>query len=71
VQVEFVSANPTVRCTGTRSRRGRRRRDRAILDAAGYRVDREYYVNDAGNQMESSGADRMLHAWTGGRWSFR
>jgi arginyl-tRNA synthetase len=26
-----------------------------ILEAAGYRVDREYYVNDAGNQMETLG----------------
>ncbi|CDQ18792.1 arginine--tRNA ligase [Halobacillus karajensis] len=52
VQVEFVSANPT----GTLHlghARGAAVGDSLcnVLDAAGYDVSREYYINDAGNQM--------------------
>ncbi len=56
VQVEFVSANPTGplhighgrgAATGDAIAR--------ILDAAGYSVEREYYVNDAGGQMRVLG----------------
>ncbi|MCP3027538.1 arginine--tRNA ligase [Halobacillus sp. A5] len=52
VQVEFVSANPT----GTLHlghARGAAVGDSLcnVLDAAGYEVSREYYINDAGNQM--------------------
>jgi arginyl-tRNA synthetase len=52
IQIEFVSANPTGplhighgrgAATGDAVAR--------ILEAAGYLVTREYYVNDAGNQM--------------------
>ncbi len=52
VQVEFVSANPTGPLhVGTG--RGAAIGDSLarLLEAAGYVVQREYYVNDAGNQM--------------------
>ncbi|PYZ96127.1 arginine--tRNA ligase [Alteribacter lacisalsi] len=54
VQVEFVSANPT----GTLHlghARGAAVGDSLcnILDKAGYEVAREYYINDAGNQIEN------------------
>ncbi len=52
IQVEFVSANPT----GTLHlghARGAAVGDSLcnVLEAAGYEVSREYYINDAGNQM--------------------
>ncbi|HEY1266692.1 MAG TPA: arginine--tRNA ligase, partial [Candidatus Binatia bacterium] len=56
VQVELASANPTgplhvghgrVAVIGDVLAR--------LLDAAGFAVEREYYVNDAGNQMEKLG----------------
>ena len=52
VQVEFVSVNPTGplhigHVRGAAIGNGLAN----ILDAAGYDVQREYYVNDAGNQM--------------------
>ncbi|RWZ58940.1 arginine--tRNA ligase [Halobacillus fulvus] len=52
IQVEFVSANPT----GTLHlghARGAAIGDSLcnVLDAAGYDVSREYYINDAGNQI--------------------
>lgn len=56
VQVEFVSANPTGplhighgrgAATGDAIAR--------ILEACGYSVEREYYINDAGNQMNTLG----------------
>ncbi|HEY1373616.1 MAG TPA: arginine--tRNA ligase [Candidatus Binatia bacterium] len=56
VQVEIASANPTgplhvghgrVAVIGDVLAR--------LLDAAGFSVEREYYVNDAGNQMEKLG----------------
>ena len=56
VQVEFVSANPTGplhighgrgAATGDAVAR--------ILEACGYSVEREYYINDAGNQMNTLG----------------
>jgi arginyl-tRNA synthetase len=52
VQVEFVSANPTGPLHIGHGR-GAATGDAVatILDAAGYRVQREYYVNDAGNQV--------------------
>ena len=66
VQVEFVSVNPTgplhighVRGAAIGSGLAN------ILDAAGYDVQREYYVNDAGNQMRifnESVYIRMLQA---------
>jgi len=61
VQVEFVSANPTGplhighgRGAIVGDALGR------VLEAAGYCVDREYYVNDAGRQMQTLG--RSVHA---------
>ena len=61
VQVEFVSANPTGplhighgRGAATGDALAR------VLDAAGFDVDREYYVNDAGVQMETLG--RSIYA---------
>ena len=52
--VEFVSANPTGPLHIGHGR-GAAIGDSvaAILEAAGYRVTREYYVNDAGNQMNN------------------
>ena len=53
VQVEFVSANPTGPLTAASGRGGALGDALAnVLAAAGYRPQREYYVNDAGNQME-------------------
>ena len=53
VQVEFVSANPTGPLHVGHGR-GAAYGDTvaALLDAAGYAVQREYYVNDAGRQMD-------------------
>ena len=61
VQVEFVSANPTGPLHVGHGR-GAAVGDAIarLLEAAGCEVDREYYVNDAGNQMETLG--RSLHA---------
>lgn len=51
-QVEFVSANPTGPLTVGRSRGGIVGDAMArVLEAAGYEVEREYYFNNAGNQM--------------------
>ncbi|MCL2336575.1 MAG: arginine--tRNA ligase [Firmicutes bacterium] len=54
VQVEFVSANPTG-LLHMGNARGAALGDSitAILDFAGWQVAREYYINDAGNQMEN------------------
>jgi arginyl-tRNA synthetase len=56
VMVEFVSANPT----GTLhmgNARGGALGDciASVLEAAGYDVTREFYINDAGNQIEKFG----------------
>lgn len=56
IQLEFVSANPTgIPHMG--NARGAALGDTiaTLLDAAGYAVEREYYVNDAGNQIEKFG----------------
>jgi arginyl-tRNA synthetase len=52
VQVEFVSANPTGSLHLGHAR-GAAVGDSLcnVLDFAGYKVDREYYINDAGNQI--------------------
>lgn len=53
VQVEFVSVNPTGPVHVGHARGAVIGSALAnILEAAGYRVQREYYVNDAGRQME-------------------
>ncbi len=61
VQVEFVSVNPTGPLHVGHARGavfGSTLAD--ILTAAGYEVQKEYYVNDAGTQMDLFG--RTLHA---------
>ena len=52
VQVEFVSANPTGSLHLGHAR-GAAVGDALcnVLDFAGYNVTREYYINDAGNQV--------------------
>ncbi len=53
VQVEFVSANPTGPLHVGHGRHAAFGASVAnLLEAVGYRVSREYYVNDAGRQME-------------------
>ncbi len=53
VQVEFVSANPTGNLHMGNARGGAIGDTLAnILDCAGYDVQREFYINDAGNQIE-------------------
>ncbi|MHB8684522.1 MAG: arginine--tRNA ligase [Dehalococcoidia bacterium] len=56
VQVEFVSANPTGPLTAGNGR-GAAIGDvlASVLQAAGYQVEREYLVNDAGTQTEVFG----------------
>jgi len=56
VQVEFVSANPTGPLTVGHGRQAVLGDTVArILESAGYKVDREYYYNDAGRQMRVLG----------------
>lgn len=54
VQVEFVSANPTG-LLHMGNARGAALGDTiaSLLDAAGFAVSREYYINDAGNQIHN------------------
>jgi len=57
VQVEFVSANPTGPLHVGHARNAVLGDAVArLLDAAGWRVEREYYYNDAGGQMDRFGA---------------
>jgi len=57
IQVEFVSANPTGPLHIGHARNAVIGDAIAnVLDAAGYDVEREYYFNDAGRQMELFGA---------------
>ena len=54
--VEFVSANPTGPMTIGNARGGALGDTMAsVLDRAGYNVWREFYVNDAGNQVDLFG----------------
>ncbi len=56
VQVEFVSANPTGNLHMGNARGGAIGDTLAnILEYAGYEVEREFYINDAGNQIEIFG----------------
>lgn len=56
VMVEFVSANPTGPMHMGNARGGALGDCLAsVLDAAGYDVKREFYINDAGNQIEKFG----------------
>ncbi|MFP4021282.1 MAG: arginine--tRNA ligase [Halanaerobium sp.] len=61
VQVEFVSANPTGPLHVGHSR-GAVVGDvtASIMEAAGFDVEREYYINDAGNQMDILGQSTLL-----------
>ncbi|MBI1259770.1 MAG: arginine--tRNA ligase, partial [Chloroflexi bacterium] len=60
-QVEFVSANPTGPVTVGRSRGGIIGDTMArLLEAASYKVNREYYFNNAGNQMRMLGNSLRL-----------
>lgn len=61
VQVEFVSANPTGPLHIGHAR-GAVVGDviANLLMTAGYRVHREYYINDAGNQMNNLGKSVLL-----------
>jgi arginyl-tRNA synthetase len=53
VQVEFVSANPTGPLHVAHGRHAAYGASLAnLLEAVGYRVEREYYINDAGRQMD-------------------
>lgn len=53
IQVEFVSANPTGPLHVGHGRGAAMGATVSnLLDAMGYEVDREYYVNDAGRQMD-------------------
>ena len=56
IQVEFVSANPTG-LLHMGNARGAALGDTLsnLLAAAGYQVTREFYINDAGNQIENFG----------------
>ena len=56
IQVEFVSANPTG-LLRMGNARGAALGDTLsnVLEAAGYEVTREFYINDAGNQIENFG----------------
>lgn len=61
VQVEFVSVNPTGPLHVGHSR-GAVVGDvtASIMEAAGYDVEKEYYINDAGNQMDILGKSTLL-----------
>ncbi|WP_411675895.1 arginine--tRNA ligase [Caproicibacter sp.] len=69
IMVEFVSANPTGPMHMGNARGGALGDCLAsVLDAAGYDVTREFYVNDAGNQIEKFGASleaRYLQIYLG------
>ena len=56
VQVEFVSANPTDELTIGSARNAAIGDTLAsVLQAAGYTVEREYYINDAGSKIRKFG----------------
>ncbi len=69
VMVEFVSANPTGPMHMGNARGGALGDCLAsVLEAAGYNVWREFYVNDAGNQIEKFGKSldaRYNQIWKG------
>lgn len=66
VNLEFISANPTGPMTMGNARTAFSADTLAnILSCAGYNVTREYYINDAGNQVKRLGESvlrRMLQA---------
>ena len=57
IQIEFVSANPTGPLHVGHGRGAAVGSSLAsLMEAAGYIVEREYYINDAGNQMQNLAA---------------
>jgi len=63
VLLEFVSANPTGPLHVGHGRHASYGATLGnLLEAAGFRVDREYYVNDAGRQMDILGVSVLLRA---------
>lgn len=63
VQVEFISANPTGPLTLANGRGGAIGDSLAnIFEANGYQVEREYYVNDTGNQVRTLGESVLAAA---------
>ena len=61
VLVEFVSANPTGPMHVGNARGGAIGDTLAsVLEAAGYHAEREFYINDAGNQIEKFGKSLEL-----------
>ena len=56
IQIEFISANPTGPLTLANGRGGFMGDVLAnILEFQGYKIEREYYVNDTGNQISTLG----------------
>ena len=67
IQVEMVSANPTGPITVAAARNGAYGDSLArVLEHAGHTVEREYYYNDAGAQMERFRAFGRRHSAWGG-----
>jgi arginyl-tRNA synthetase len=67
ILLEFVSANPTGPLHVGHGRHGAYGTTLGnLLEAAGYSVDREYYVNDAGRQMDILGISVLLRALEAG-----
>jgi arginyl-tRNA synthetase len=63
ILLEFVSANPTGPLHVGHGRHASYGATLGnLLEAAGYPVDREYYVNDAGRQMDILGISVLLRA---------
>ncbi len=63
ILLEFVSANPTGPLHVGHGRHAAYGATLGnLLEAAGYPVDREYYVNDAGRQMDILGVSVLLRA---------
>lgn len=61
IQIEFVSANPTGPLHVAHGRAAALGDALALLlQAVGYQVDREYYINDVGNQMTLLGRSTYL-----------
>jgi arginyl-tRNA synthetase len=72
IQVEFISANPTGPLTLGNGRGGFTGDVLAnCLEKAGYQVEREYYINDTGNQIRALGLSILneLGVETGSRES--
>jgi len=63
IQIEFVSANPTGPLTAASGRHAAFGDALArILELAGSTVDREYYFNDSGSQVQRLGRSILAHA---------